>query len=74
MKRKLVAESPETQKVIRRHYEWLRQFWTPNRESYAGHSLLIADSDLGKAYAKHDPQLPTFAAAAIRVFAEVELA
>src|ERR1041384_6380942 len=44
MDRKLPAESPDVQSVIRRHYQWLKQFWTPTRESYAGHSLLIVDS------------------------------
>jgi DNA-binding transcriptional MerR regulator len=73
LNRSLPAEAPESQGVIRRHYEWLKQFWTPNRESYAGHSLLITDSELGQAYAKHDARLPGFTAAAIRVFAEREL-
>ena len=73
MKQKLSAESDEAQKVVRRHYEWLKQFWTPNRESYTGHTLLITDSELGQAYAKHDPRLPQFVAAAIKVFAEREL-
>jgi hypothetical protein len=45
----------------------------PNRESYTGHSQLITDSELAQAYAKHDPQLPQFAAAAIKVFAETQL-
>ena len=69
----LPAESREAQNVVRRHYEWLKQFWTPNRESYAGHSQLMVDSDLRKAYEAHDPQLPEFAAAAMKVFAEREL-
>ena len=73
LNRKLAAESRETQSVIRRHYEWLKQFWTPNRESYAGHSLLITDSELGQAYAKFDVRLPVFTATAIKVFAEREL-
>jgi MerR family transcriptional regulator, thiopeptide resistance regulator len=70
IERKLPAESPDVQKVIRRHYTWLKQFWTPTRESYAGHSQMIADSDLRKAYEAHDPQLPEFVAAAMRSFAE----
>lgn len=74
MDRKLSAESPDVQSVIRRHYLWLKQFWTPTRESYAGHSLLIVDSDLRKAYEAHHPQLPEFVAAAIQTFAERELA
>ena len=72
--RNLSAESQEAQAVIRRHYEWLKHFWTPNRESYAGHTLLITDSELRKAYEKHDARLPEFTAAAIKAFADSELA
>ena len=74
MERKAPATSSEVQGVIRRHYEWLKQFWTPTRESYTGHSQLIVDSELRNAYAKHHPGLPEFASAAMRVFAEAELA
>jgi DNA-binding transcriptional MerR regulator len=73
MERKLSAESPEVQRVIGRHFRWLKQFWTPNRESYAGHGEMITDSDLRKAYEAHHPKLPEFAAAGMRVFAEREL-
>ncbi|MBM3835357.1 MAG: MerR family transcriptional regulator [Verrucomicrobia bacterium] len=73
MERELAAESAVVQKIIRRHYEWLKQFWTPNQEAYAGHSELIVDSDLRKAYEAHHPQLPQFVAAAIKVFAKNEL-
>jgi DNA-binding transcriptional MerR regulator len=67
------TDSPEAQKVIRRHYEWLKQFWTPTQESYAGHADLITDSDLRKAYEAHHPRLPEFAAAAMKTFARREL-
>ncbi|HYV29104.1 MAG TPA: MerR family transcriptional regulator [Candidatus Eisenbacteria bacterium] len=73
MERKLPAESPDVQSVIRRHYQWMTQFWTPTRESYTGHTCLIVDSDLRKAYETHHPQLPEFTAAAIKTFAEREL-
>jgi MerR family transcriptional regulator, thiopeptide resistance regulator len=71
---KLPADAREVQDLIRRHHEWLKQFWTPTRESYTGHSQLIVDSDLRKAYEAFHPQLPEFIAAAIRTFAEKELA
>ena len=74
MERRLAADSDEVQVVIRRHHRWLKQFWTPTRESYAGHSQLVVDSELRKAYEAHHPQLPEFTAAAIKVFAERELA
>ena len=73
MGRQLADDSREVQGVIRRHHQWLRQFWTPTRESYAGHSQLIADSDLRKAYEAYHPQLPEFLALAIMVFAKEEL-
>lgn len=65
--------STEVQKVIRRHYEWLKRFWIPTRESYSGHSQLIVDSELRHAYDAHDPQLADFIAEGIRLFAEREL-
>jgi DNA-binding transcriptional MerR regulator len=73
MGRQLPCDSREVQEVIRRHYEWLKQFWTPTRESYAGHSQFIVDTDLRKAYEKYDSRLPEFAASAMKVFAEREL-
>jgi MerR family transcriptional regulator, thiopeptide resistance regulator len=73
MGRQLSGDASEVQDVVRRHYEWLRQFWTPTRESYSGHSQLIVDSDLRKAYEAFDPRLPEFVAAAMRTFAEREL-
>ncbi len=73
MQRRQSAESPAVQKIIRRHYEWLKQFWTPNRESYAGHGQMMVDSELRKAYEAHHPELPGFAAAAMKAFAETKL-
>ena len=73
MGRKLPGDSQEVQAVIRRHHRWLTQFWTPTAASYAGHSQLIVDSELRKAYEAYHPQLPEFASAAIKVFAREEL-
>jgi hypothetical protein len=74
MNLKQTPDSAEAQSVIRRHYEWLKSFWTPTHESYAGHASLIVDSELRKAYEVHDPKLPEFAAAAMKAFAERDLA
>ena len=73
MEHKQSESSQEVQKIIRRHFEWLKSFWTPTRASYTGHSHLIADSELRKPYEAFHPQLPDFAASAIRVFAQKEL-
>jgi len=74
MGRKLAADSNEVQGLIRRHYEWLKKFWTPNRESYSGHGRFILESELRKAYDKYDPKLAEFMAEAMNTFAEAELA
>jgi hypothetical protein len=70
----LATDSREVQAIVRRHFQWLKQFWMPNRESYAGHADLIVDSDLRKAYEAHHADLPEFLAIAIKAFAETELA
>jgi DNA-binding transcriptional MerR regulator len=69
----LPADSPNVQALIRRHHSWLSLFWTPTRESYRGHSKLIVDSDLRRAYEAYHPKLPEFAAGAMRTFADAEL-
>ena len=73
MERKLSADSREAQEVIQRHHDWISQFWKPTAESYAGHSQLVADSELRKAYEAYHPQLPEFASKAIKCYAENEL-
>lgn len=67
------ANSPAVQSVVRQHYQWLQQFWQPNKVSYAGHADFILDSELRQAYARHHPKLPDFIAAAMKSFAEKEL-
>lgn len=73
MKKDLKADSIEVQGIIRRHFQWLKQFWTPNRESYSGHGQFIAQSELRKAYEAFHPQMPEFIAEGIQLFAEKEL-
>ena len=73
MQQPLPADSMEAQALVRQHYQWMCQFWTPNRESYKGHTCLILDSELRNAYTEHHPELPEFIAQAIKIFAEKEL-
>jgi DNA-binding transcriptional MerR regulator len=66
-------DAPEVQQLVRRHFEWLKQFWTPNREAYAGHGKFLADSELRQAYDKYDPKLADYLGEAIRIFAAKQL-
>lgn len=71
---KTESHSQEVLSVIRRHYNWLKKFWTPTQESYLEHGHWIEASDLRKAYEAYHPQLPQFISQAMRAFAKKELA
>ena len=73
MKRSHRENSAEVQAIVRRHFTWLKKFWTPNQESYAGHGDFLVSSELRNAYDKYDPNLAEFLANAIRIFARKEL-
>lgn len=75
MLKPLKANAPEVQNVIRRHHQWLKKFWTPTKESYAGLGQLYLEGDFRKMYDDlHHPKLADFLAEAMSVFAEKELA
>ncbi len=65
--------SKEVQALISKHYAWLKKFWIPTKDSYIGHTQLILESDLRKAYETYHPNLPTFLANGIKVFANKHL-
>lgn len=73
IEKNLKPDSHEVQEIIRRHYTWLKRFWTPTKESYAGHADVIVDTNLRKAYQRYHPELAYYIAAAIKVFAAKEL-
>lgn len=69
-------ESPEMQKLIRIHYEWLKQFWIPDKESYIARGEDYTNFEWKKFYKKYDPHHPRlakFQAEAMKVFAEENL-
>lgn len=73
LQKKTAARSSEVQVVIRRHFEWLKKFWTPNKDSYSGHGKFIEESDLRKPYEAYDARLPKFISDGIQEFAKKEL-
>lgn len=69
-------ETLEVQKIIRRHYEWLKQFWTPDRDSYAGMGEGYAGfewKDAFKSYDQEHPKFALFLARAMKIFADRNL-
>jgi DNA-binding transcriptional MerR regulator len=74
MSRNIPTEADEAQTLVGRHFNWLKQFWTPNRESYIGHGDFIVQTELRKAYDAYDPALAGYLASGIKVFAARQLA
>lgn len=68
LKEGVSPDAKKAQEIIFRHYSWLKKFWTPTKESYAGHAQFIIESDLRKAYETFHTDLPNFLAESIQVF------
>ncbi|MFZ4674077.1 MAG: MerR family transcriptional regulator [Chlamydiia bacterium] len=76
MEEGLKIDSPEVQSIVALHHKWIKQFWTPNRESYKGLGLGYMEFEWRKAFASYDPHHPRlakFLAKAMEVFADREL-
>lgn len=68
-------DDPEVLDVIHVHYQWICQFWTPNRESYKGlGDLYTQDPRFRANYDRTDPRLAEFMRAAMVAYADARLA
>lgn len=66
-------DSTQAQAMIKRHYEWLKIFWLPNKESYAGVGLGYTAKEWSTVFEPYHPQLAQYLADAINIFAERNL-
>ncbi len=67
----LPPESPEVQKLIKRHHAWIENFWTPNAESYKGLGRGYAeDPEFRAFYDKYKTGLANFFCAAMEYYAD----
>lgn len=76
MAKNFKANSADVQNVIRRHCEWLKKYWTPNKESYIGLGMCYTEFEWKKAFESYDsehPKLAKFLAEGMKVFAMKEL-
>ncbi len=76
LKKQASADSSEVQKIIRRHYEWLTGYWTPDRSSYINLGEQYIGFEWKEAFEANDsnhPQLARFLAEGIKIYAEKEL-
>lgn len=76
LKNRAPVSSPEVQKIIHRHYEWLKGYWTPNRSSYTSLGEQYIGFEWKKAFESYDsehPKLAQFLADGMKIFAEKKL-
>lgn len=67
-------DSTETQALIHRHYEWVKNFWEPTKESYLGLGQMYLDHpDYRDFYNSYHPDLVDYLVAAMTVFARHNL-
>lgn len=66
--------SPEVQKLTRRQYEGIKDFWTPTKEKFLGLAQFFRDNpDFEKFFSRYHPRLMDFAIDAMNIFAQKEL-
>ncbi len=74
IQQKLKPTAPEVQSLIYKHYEWIRCFWKPSKESYRGLGQLYCEHpDFRKFYEHYHPRLPEYLAEAMKEFAKCRL-
>ena len=74
-KSEAAADSPEVQEQIDRHYNWVCNFWTPQRESYIGlGEMYVADARFTAHYNEFAVGLAPFIRDAILHYATSNLA
>ncbi|MBA3816469.1 MAG: MerR family transcriptional regulator [Parachlamydiaceae bacterium] len=65
--------SVEVQEIMPKHLKWLKKFWTPTQEAYAGLGELYTEPGFQKFYEPYHPKLAHFLADSMKVFSEAAL-
>lgn len=70
LEKKYEVGSEEVQAVINRHYEWIKQFWVPNKESYAGLALGYTEKEWKNTFDQYHGKLANYLSQAMQLFAQ----
>lgn len=76
MEKQASPGSAEVQAIIRKLYNWVKQFWTPNKESFPALGQMYTELEWKKFFGKYDPNHPRlamFVATGMKEFADREL-
>lgn len=70
----LAVDSDVVQQLIQQHYDWVNNFWTPNRATYKGLGQMYLDHpDYRIFYNRYHPDLVEFLVEAMNIFADQKL-
>lgn len=69
LEKKYATDSERVQAVIKRHYDWITKFWTPNKESYVGLAQLYTEKEWQKTFEMYHPELAQYLFDAMQIFA-----
>ncbi len=68
------ANSPEVQKLVKIHYNWVSVFWKPTKDAYIGlGQLYVSDERFTQNYDKYAPGCAAFMAQAMDIYAQENL-
>jgi hypothetical protein len=68
------ANSPEVQKLVKIHYNWVSVFWTPTKDAYIGlGQMYVSDERFTQNYDKYAPGCAVFMAQAMDIYAQENL-
>jgi MerR family transcriptional regulator, thiopeptide resistance regulator len=66
--------SPEVQKLVKTHYNWVSVFWTPTKDAYIGlGQMYVSDERFTQNYDKYAPGCAAFMAQAMDIYAQENL-
>ena len=70
LEKKYATDSGRVQGLIKRHYDWITQFWTPNKESYAGLAQGYTEKEWKKTFEVYHPELAQYLSEGMQLFAK----
>lgn len=76
MEEQLPPNSSEVQAIILELHQWIKKFWTPDKESFIGLGQMYTEFEWKKFFEKYDPHHPRlalFLAEGMKFFAETKL-
>lgn len=66
-------DSSPVQAVIKRHYEWLKTFWIPHKDSYTGLGQAYGEKEWNERFKKYGPRFANYLAEGMKIFADNNL-